>query len=185
MFTDEERKLFEETIAHWKRMHKWAYTEPTAIDPVYYLRMLNAIGEGFDTGHCPLCRIYRDNFRDHVCGECPLFKEVGQCGKSNDNLYPDTRDKNWSQWTTTAAEKFIKQLQSILDRNTKVEIDWSKPVININTGNTVTHKDCKQIFQPGCPMYIVDLCGRAPISKEQRVKMYPKLYTSLLRKATV
>jgi hypothetical protein len=176
MFTDREKELFEKTIEHWKSMYNWAYTAPAANDLVSYKRVVNAIGEGFDTGYCPLCKTYRDNFRTNgpICGECPLFKEVGQCGKSNDNLYPDTRDKNWSQWTT-AAEKFIKQLQSILDKNTKVEIDWGKPVMDIETGNTVTFEECRRIFQDNTYPYFVTIDGIGSHTRKQRVKNVPEV----------
>ena len=129
---NDERKVIEDTVAHWEKMIAWADKQGEMWQRSAgefglnqnVTDMYEAIGEIPGSLHCPLCQTYKR------CTDCPLSKKFGSCNDGAGNLYRDTsmeRHRSWSQWTK-AARTFLEQIKGLL----QIEIDWTKPIRFVN-----------------------------------------------------
>lgn len=107
-----KKQAINNSIAHWKRMIKWARKQPVNRKPDI-INMFKAIGEIWHDDDCALCQKYYHEFKG--CDDCPLNKAFGECSSSkNNNLwFTVIKSKSWGIWIVNA-EAFLKQLESLL-----------------------------------------------------------------------
>ncbi len=90
-------KLLKESIAHWKRMIKWA-KKRDPMESCYAQEMLRSIEEDWFSDFCPLCKKY-SGFCDNFCSGCPLDIFFITCeGAKSKWMELRNRSEIWMEW---------------------------------------------------------------------------------------
>jgi hypothetical protein len=110
-----KRQAIKESIAHWKRMIKWAKTQPVR-SKKYIAEMSRYINESPSIWDCSLCTKYISRTcSTYICSNsCPLIKNYRLSCFHDDSLYHKVADtKTWGAWVKRA-EKMLRALKDLL-----------------------------------------------------------------------
>jgi len=100
-------RAIKKSIAHWRRMVKWASTQPIDKEPSRS-EMFGDIKECWYGENCALCKTYADNENeDCSCENCPLNSDssISCCAQWIKVVESNT----WGNWLL-AADKMLEKL---------------------------------------------------------------------------
>lgn len=97
----------QKVINHWKRMIKWAKTQPKK-EAANKWRMFNHIQEHWEGTYCAWCIRH-----DGMCFKCSLGKKFGACD-NNMNLWRMVyQSKTWEMWIKYAERFLIERIRKV------------------------------------------------------------------------